>query len=226
MSWARLSLIAASAGALVLSTWLYGQIRQVDDAALRDIAITGQEWVSYNGGWKEQRYSPLMQINASNVSQLGLAWSLEIPSAAGNQTNRHEATPLFFDGMIYSIGPWSVVYAVDARTGKLVWSQNPDVNQQLWASRICCGVVNRGVALYEGKVLAPVVDGRMRAYDAKTGRVVWETRVTDVRFPYTITMAPRVIKGGKVIVGVSGGEYGLRGYFDAYDVNTGQRAAL
>jgi PQQ-dependent dehydrogenase (methanol/ethanol family) len=219
----RFFLSAVSVAVLGYSTWVAAQGRRVEESVLQHAHRTGLEWVSYNGGWTEQRYSPLMGINSSNVAKLGLAWRVEIPSAGGNQTNRHEATPLYFDGLIYSIAPWSVVYAVDARTGKIVWSQNPDVNQQLWASRICCGVVNRGLALYEDKVIAPVVDGRLRAYDAKTGRIVWETRVTDVRFPYTITMAPRVIKGGRVIVGVSGGEYGLRGYFDAYDANTGQR---
>ena len=90
------------------------------------------------------------------------------------------------------------MYAVDARTGKEIWRQDPDVNQQVWQSRICCGVVNRGIALYQGKIIAPVVDGRLRALDAESGRVLWETRVSPDNMPYTITMAPRVIKGGKV----------------------------
>lgn len=88
----------------------------------------------------------------------------------------------------------------------------------------CCGVANRGLALYEGKVIAAVVDGRLRALDAATGKLVWEARVSPENMPYTITMTLRVIKGGKVIIGVSGGEYGVRGFFDAYDVNTGKRA--
>src|SRR5207253_10899814 len=119
---------------------------------------------------------------------------------------------------------WGVVYAVDARTGKEMWHQDPEVNQQVWQSRICCGVVNRGIALYQGKVIAPAVDGRLRALDAETGKIVWETRVSPENQAYTITMAPRVIKGGKVIIGVSGGEYGARGFFDAYDAETGQKA--
>ncbi len=128
------------------------------------------------------------------------------------------------DGVLYSIAPWSVVYAVDARTGKELWRSDPEVNQEIWQSRICCGVVNRGIALYKDMVIAPVVDGRMRALDAKTGRPIWETRVTPANMSYTFTMAPRVIKGGKVIIGASGGEYAVRGMFAAVDAATGKIA--
>jgi PQQ-dependent dehydrogenase (methanol/ethanol family) len=208
------------------ATWIAvaQQPRQVDDAALRNAGRNSGEWLTYNLGWSEQRYSPLDEINAQNVNRLGLAYYVDIPAAQGNPQNRQEGTPLVHNGIIYSIAPWSVVYAADARTGKEVWHQDPDVNQQVWQSRICCGVVNRGIALYEDKVIAPVVDGRLRALDAATGKVVWETRVSPDNMAYTITMAPRVIKGGKIIVGVSGGEYGVRGFFDAYDAATGKRA--
>jgi quinohemoprotein ethanol dehydrogenase len=198
--------------------------RRVDDELLRDGSRTGEEWISYAVNWSEQRYSPLSQINADNVKRLGLAWSYDIPLAPGNPQTHQEGTPLVFNGVLYSITPWSVVYAVDVRTGKELWHQDPDVNQQVWQSRICCGVVNRGIALYEGKVIAPVVDGRLRALDTATGKLVWETRVSPETQAYTITMAPRVIKGGKVIIGVSGGEYGIRGFFSAYDVETGKLA--
>ena len=209
-----------------LATWiaLAQQPRKIDDAALRDAARTGDEWISYNLGWSEQRYSQLNQITPQNVNRLGLAWYTDIPSARGNPQNRQEGTPLVYNGMIYSIAPWSVVYAVDARTGKETWHSDPDVNQQVWQSRICCGVVNRGIAMYGDKIIAPVVDGRLRALDAATGKLVWESRVSPANMAYTITMAPRVIKGGKVIIGVSGGEYGVRGFFDAYDVETGKLA--
>ena len=200
------------------------QSRKVDEAALRDAGKTGEEWISYNVNWSEQRYSPLKQIDATNVSRIGLAWSVDIPAAPGPAQNRQEGTPLFFNGVLYSITPWSVVYAVDVRTGKELWHQDPEVNQQVWQSRICCGVVNRGIALYEGKVIAPVVDGRLRGLDAETGKIVWETRVSPETQPYTITMAPRVIKGGKIIIGLSGGEYGVRGFFSAFDAETGKEA--
>src|SRR5262249_59825495 len=123
--------------------------------------------------------------------RIGVAWSSEIPAAPGPAQNRQEATPLVFNGILYSITPWSVVYAVDARTGKELWHSDPEVNQQIWQSRICCGVVNRGIALYQGKVIAPVVDGRLRALDVETGKIVWESVVSPGALPYLITMAPR-----------------------------------
>ena len=217
--------LLGTAAALALTTWLSAaqQSRQVNDDALAYAGSTGEEWISYNVNWKEQRYSPLAQINENNVERLGLAWSYEIPAAAGNPQNRQEATHLVHNGVLYSIAPWSVVYAVDARTGEEIWHVDPEVDQAVWQSRICCGVVNRGIALYEGKVIAPVVDGRLRALDEETGELLWETRVSPDDQPYTITMAPRVIRGGRVIIGVSGGEYGVRGFFDAYDVNTGDQ---
>ena len=206
-------------------TMMAQQPRKVDDALLKEAIKTGNEWVSYNGSWMEQRFSPLNQINASNVSRLGLAWYADLPVAAsGGGGNRHEGTPLVFNGVIYSITPWSIVYAIDAKSGKEVWHSDPEVNQQIWASRICCGVVNRGIAMYNNMIIAPVVDGWLRGLDMATGRQIWETRVSPANMAYTITMAPRVIKGGKVIVGVSGGEYGVRGFFDAYDVETGKQA--
>jgi PQQ-dependent dehydrogenase (methanol/ethanol family) len=200
-------------GITVLAAWtmLAQQPRQVNDTLLKTGSKSGEEWVSYGGSWSEQRYSPLKQIEASNIQRLGLAWSYDIPLAPGNSQTHQEGTPLIFNGVLYNITPWSVVYAVDLR-------------KQVWQSRICCGVVNRGVALYQGKVIAPVVDGRLRTLDAATGRILWETRVSPANMPYTITMAPRVIKGGKIIIGVSGGEYGIRGFFSAYDVKDGRMA--
>src|SRR5262249_54443352 len=144
----------------LLWTGLAQQRRQVDDAALKTGSKSGQEWISYGVNWAEQRFSPLKEIDASNVSQLGLAWSAEIPVASGNPQTHQEQTPLVFNGMLYGITPWSVAYAIDLRTHKEVWRADPEVDQQIWQSRICCGVVNRGIALYQGKVIAPVVDGR------------------------------------------------------------------
>ena len=154
----------------------------------------------------------------------GLAWTYDIPYAPGSFQVHQEATPLVFNNVLYSITPWSIVYAVNLKTHEELWHSNPQVNQQVWQSRICCGVVNRGLALYQGMVIAPAVDGRLRALDAVTGKLIWETRVSPETQAYSITMAPRVIKGGKVIVGVSGGEYGIRGFFSAFDAMTGKLA--
>ena len=164
----------------MLAAWIATaqQPRRVDDTLLKTGSKTGDEWVAYGVNWSEQRYSPLKQINDSNVGRLGLAWSYDIPLAPGNPQTHQEGTPLVFNGVLYSITPWSIVYAVDLRTGKEIWRADPEVNQQVWQSRICCGVVNRGIAMYEGKIIAPVVDGRLRALDAATGRILWETRVS------------------------------------------------
>jgi quinohemoprotein ethanol dehydrogenase len=217
----RVVLLAAAAFGFVV---MAQRPRQVDDALLKSGSKTGEEWVSYGVNWSEQRYSPLDQINASNINRLGLAWTYDIPVAPGNFQAHQEATPLVFNGVLYSITPWSIVYAVDLRTRKEIWRSDPEVNQQVWQSRICCGVVNRGIALYQGKVIAPAVDGRLRALDQATGKILWETRVSPENMAYTITMAPRVVKGGKVIIGVSGGEYAIRGFFAAFDVQTGKLA--
>jgi PQQ-dependent dehydrogenase (methanol/ethanol family) len=193
---------------------------KVDDAALRNVAQgKGEEWLSYGFTPQETRYTPLNQINASNVSRLGLAWSVEVGSGGGGQ----EATPLVHNGVIFSITQWSVVFAVDARTHKEKWRWDPEVNQTAVRSKICCGVVQRGVALYDGKVIAPAIDGRLFALDEETGRPVWETRVAYPQENYTITMAPRIAQG-KAIIGVSGAEYPVRGFIAAYDAKTGAQA--
>ena len=128
------------------------QRKQVDDAALKTGSKTGDEVIAYGGNWAEQRYSPLDQINASNVSQLKPAWTTEIPVAPGTPAQTHqENTPLVFNGVLYGITPWSIVYAVDLHTHKEIWRADPEVDQAIWQSRICCGVVNRGIALYQGK---------------------------------------------------------------------------
>jgi quinohemoprotein ethanol dehydrogenase len=163
----RLVLFAAAAGGFVA---MAQRPRQVDDSLLKSGSKTGGEWVSYGVNWSEQRYSPLDQINVSNIGKLSLAWTYDIPVAPGNFQVHQEGTPLVFNGVLYSITPWSIVYAVDLRTGKELWRSDPEVNQQVWQSRICCGVVNRGIALYQGKVIAPAVDGRLRALDQATVR--------------------------------------------------------
>ena len=131
--------------------------------------------------------------------------------------------PLEWNGNIYAISNWSVVISIDARTGKERWRWDPEVNQTAVRPRICCGIVNRGIAIYQGKVIAPVIDGRLVALDGENGKPVWEARVAYPQDNYTITMAPRIAKG-KVIVGVSGAEYPVRGFFSAFDANTGAQA--
>ncbi len=194
------------------------QPRRVDDAALRK-ADSGEEWLTYGLSQSETRFSRLADINTHNVGLLVPVWSFELGSGGGGQ----EATPLVWNGNLYVITNWSVVIAIDARTGLERWRTDPQVNQIAVRPEICCGVVNRGLALYRGLVIAPVIDGRLRALDAEDGTVVWESRVAFPQDHYTITMAPRIAKG-KVIVGVSGSDRPTRGFFDAYDALTGRRA--
>ncbi|HLH44960.1 MAG TPA: PQQ-dependent dehydrogenase, methanol/ethanol family [Bryobacteraceae bacterium] len=195
------------------------QARRVDDVALRNAGKSGDEWLTYGGSPAETRYSPLNLINASNVGRLGLEWSYDLGKGGGNQ----EATPLFWNGTIYGITNWSIVFALEARTGRERWRWDPEVNQNAVRPKICCGVVNRGIAIYQGKIIAPIIDGRLVALDAESGRPVWEARVGYPQENYTITMAPRIAKG-KVIVGVSGSEYPVRGFFSAFDAETGRFA--
>ena len=204
--------------ALLALPMLAQQAKTVDDAALKNAGTSGQEWLTYGFTQGETRYSPLDQINAGNVKRLGLAWWYDLGPGGGGQ----EATPLVWNGTIYGITNWSVVFAVDARTGKERWRWDPEVNQAAVRPSICCGVVNRGIAIYQNLVIAPVIDGRMEALDLETGKPVWEARVAWSQDEYTITMAPRVASG-KVIVGVSGGDHPKRGFFDAYDALTGRR---
>src|SRR5678815_5158083 len=149
-----------SAIGLIAATWIVvGQTRRVDDATLRNYSKAGDEWLTYGLTPGETRYSPLKQIDTTNVSRLGLAWSYDVGQGGGNQ----EATPLFWNGGLYGITNWSVVFAGEARTGKERWRWDPEVNQTTVRPKICCGVVNRGIAIYDGKIFAPVIDGRLQA---------------------------------------------------------------
>src|SRR5436305_14787756 len=202
---------------LLFATWIAAaqQTRRIDDLALRNAGKTGEEWLTYGLTPGETRYSPLKQIDTSSVSRLGLAWSYDVGQGGGNQ----EATPLFWNGALYGITNWSVVFSVDARTGKERWRWDPEVNQTAVRPKICCGVVHRGMAIYQGKIIVPVVDGSHDDLDAESGKPLWESRVAYPQNNYSITMAPRIAKG-KVIIGASGGEYAVRGLFHAYDAMT------
>ncbi|HEY8521407.1 MAG TPA: PQQ-dependent dehydrogenase, methanol/ethanol family [Gammaproteobacteria bacterium] len=187
----------------------------VDDAALVAAAQSGEEWLTYGRDYAETRFSPLDQIDARNVRRLGLAWYYDTGSLRGL-----EATPLVADGVLYATTSWSNVFALDARTGRELWRWDARADRARGA-RACCDVVNRGVALYEGKVFVGVIDGRLVALDADTGEVVWEVQTTPTDQPYTITGAPRVYDG-KVLIGNGGAELGVRGFVSAYDANTGE----
>jgi len=180
-------------------------------------AATSEEWPSYGLDYSETRFSKLSQISTDNVARLGLAWTYDLGSTRGV-----EATPLVVDGIMYVTASWSVVHAINVRTGKQLWTFDPQVPRSA-GGKGCCDVVNRGVAVYEGKVFVGAFDGRLIALDAASGAKLWEedTRLSPDS-PATITGAPRVYKG-KVISGNGGAELGLRGYITAYDASSGKK---
>ncbi|MGH6750842.1 MAG: PQQ-binding-like beta-propeller repeat protein, partial [Bradyrhizobium sp.] len=190
----------------------------VDGASIKANTATSNDWPTIGLDYAETRFSKLNQINTDNVKKLGLVWSYPLESSRGV-----EATPVVVDGIMYQTASWSVVHAIDARTGKRLWSYDPKVDREK-GYKGCCDVVNRGVALWKGKVFVGVYDGRLVALDAVTGKVAWEKdTVVSKEHSYTITGAPRVFNG-KVVIGNGGAEYGARGYVTAYDAETGNQA--
>ena len=180
---------------------------------------TPENW--YAGGRDKDGtyFSPLTQINAANVDRLGFAWSYDM----GEPKRGQEATPVVIDGVMYTSGTWGYVYAVDAATGKQLWRFDPKADLQAGRNP-CCDLVNRGVAVWKGKVYVASVDGRLHALDASTGKESWSAdTIVDHKLPYSSTGAP-VIAGKVVIIGNSGGDMGhgaVRGYVSAYDLESG-----
>lgn len=166
--------------------------------------------------WSEQRFSPLTQIDDTNVGRLGLAWYADLNTYRGV-----EGTPLEIDGVLYNVSAWDVTTAYDATTGKVLWTYDPKVPLE-WARLACCGPVSRGVAAWKGKIIIAALDGRLIALDARTGKPVWITQTLDPGEPLSITGAPR-IADGQVVIGNGGGDFGARGYISAYDAETGRQ---
>jgi PQQ-dependent dehydrogenase (methanol/ethanol family) len=204
--------------------------KPVDDKALKNAGKNADEWLTNGHDLGDQRYSPLKQIDTSNASRLGLAWYYDTGSSPGTV----ETTPIIANGMMYGTGTWGILYALDARTGQQKWTWDPKVGHQNFppgssgkpdrqrtGPSMCCGPANRGVALYEGKVIVGTPDAHLVALNAETGKIVWDTLTADPDADYSITGAPIIAKG-KVIIGNGGGEYAVRGYVSAYDANTGK----
>lgn len=214
----------AGASALAVAVWL-GTVAAdapmkgaaaVDTARLMNAENDPANWITHGGTYNEQRFSRLDQVTDANVGKLGLAWYYDLDTNRGQ-----EATPLVIDGVMYTTTAWSKVVALDAATGKELWTFDPKVPGERGRSA-CCDVVNRGLAAYQGRLYLGTLDGRLIALDAATGKPVWSVVTVDQSRPYTITGAPRVIKG-KVIIGNGGAELGVRGYVTAYDTATGKQ---
>jgi quinohemoprotein ethanol dehydrogenase len=180
-------------------------------------------WMSLGRNFMQQQHSTLDKIHTGNVKDLGFAWEFETNSNRGKVFRGLEATPIVVDGIMYTSGAWSQVYALDAKTGKQIWRYDPGVDGN-YARRACCDVVNRGVQVWKGKVYIGTLDGYLVCLDAATGKVLWkEDTFVDRKKFYTITSAPQIAKD-KVIIGNSGGEFDARGYITAYELETGKFA--
>jgi quinohemoprotein ethanol dehydrogenase len=190
---------------------------QVDENAL--LNPPAGEWLTYGRDYQETHYSPLGQITTANVSRLATAWTWDIPKTGA----RLEATPIVHDGIIYATGAYSFVFALDARTGEEVWHWDPAIAQGNGQPSFCCGAVNRGVAIYGDKIFVGLLDGRLVALNKDTGAMEWSVQTTPRGADYSITGAPRIVKGN-VVIGNGGAEYGVRGYVTAYDAETGRQA--
>ena len=180
------------------------------------------QWLALGRTYQGARFSPLTQITADNVSSLGFAWEYEVRSRRGRVEHGQEATPIVVDGVLYASGPWGSAFAVDAKTGEERWRYDPEVDGS-YNRRACCDVVNRGLQVWKGKVYVATLDGFLVALDASTGEEVWKVDTfvdRDTRF-YTITSPPQIAKD-VVVIGNSGGEFGVRGYITAYDLETGE----
>ena len=194
-----------------------GGVRPVDGERIEGADREPGNWLSHGRTYDEQRFSPLEQINSGNIGSRGLAWYYDFPTRRGP-----EATPIVVDGTMYTTGSWSMIYAHHAGSGELKWIYNPQVPRE-WAVHLCCDVVNRGVAIWGDSIYSGTLDGRLLALDAATGTLKWSVQTTDPSLPYSITGAPRVVKG-KVLIGNGGAEFGVRGYVSAYDASRGDLA--
>jgi alcohol dehydrogenase (cytochrome c) len=180
-----------------------------------------QNWLTYYGAYNGQRYSTLDQINTENVKRIGPAWVFQAGTTgliAGSSTYSFEAAPIVVDGVMFLSGWDGWVWALDAKTGVEIWRYKHAVPFDV---SLCCGNVNRGVAVAQGKVLFVTANARLLALDATTGKRVWDRTYGDVRAAESATLAPLVVKN-MVIVGSSGGEFGVRGHLDAFDLDTGE----
>ena len=206
IAWALVLLLAA--GASVNAQVGFNRILQADREP--------QNWLTYSGNLSGWRYSPLTQVTPANVKNLELQWVFQTRAPA-EANEKFEATPLVVDGVMYTVMAPNHVVALDAVTGRMFWTYSPTISP---LARVCCGRVNRGLAILGDTLFMGTIDGHLIALDAKTGRPVWDKAVVNPELGYSFTLAPLIIKD-KVIVGPSGGEYGIRGFVAAFNAATG-----
>jgi alcohol dehydrogenase (cytochrome c) len=203
----------------VVLSWLFGFFAvlahsQVTFERLLNSSKEPQNWLTYSGDYAGRRFSPLDQINAANAHSLTAKWVFQTPA-----TGKLETTPLVADGILYATAQDDRAFALDARTGRPIWLYQHQLPGDI---RPCCGRVNRGLAILGDKVFLGTLDAHVIALDTKTGSVIWDVVAADYRVGYSFTVAPLAVRN-LVVIGVSGGEYGVRGFIDAYDAATGAR---
>ena len=199
---------------LTFSTVITSAHGQVTFERLVNSSKEPQNWLTYSGDYAGHRFSSLDQINTTNAPSLVAKWVYQTAA-----TGKFETTPIVADGILYATGQDNRAFALDARTGRLLWLYQRQLPADI---RPCCGRVNRGLAILGDKVFMGTLDAHVVALDAKTGNVVWDIAAVDYRDGYSFTLAPLAVKN-LIVLGVSGGEYGIRGFIDAYDANTGER---
>jgi len=189
---------------------------QVSGERLLNAESEPGNWLLYHGDYDGHRHSELTQITTANVDTLELKWIWQVRTRDGSP-EKFEATPLYVDGVLYTVAPPNDVVALDPKSGRVFWNFNytPSVD-----ARVCCGRVNRGLAIHGNKLIMGAIDGHLMALDTRDGRKIWDISIGDPKLGYSLTVAPLVI-GNKVIVGPAGGEFGIRGFIAAYDVESG-----
>ena len=214
---AILLLLAGPAGCVSRDTHPDSASRPVTEERLRAAPATPEGWLSYGRDWSNRRYVPLTEINRQTVAGLRKIWEYD-PGIMFRRSIHNESTPIVVDGLLIYTDLKDLVIALDVRTGRERWRYQPD----LGAAALCCGVVNRGVAVYGDRVYLATLDARVIALDRQTGKLAWDVPAAAPAEGYSFTMAP-LAADGKIIVGASGGEFGIRGFVDAYDPATGKR---
>ena len=207
-------MIRASVVILAASFFGLSAMGQVTSARLLNSSKEPQNWLTYSGDYAGHRFSPLDQVTTGNVKSLVAKWVYQTGA-----TGKFETTPLVVDGILYGTAPDNRAFALDAHSGRPIWLYQRQLPADI---RPCCGRINRGVAILENKVFMGTLDAHVIALDAKTGSVLWDVAAINYKLGYSFTLAPLVVKN-LVVLGVSGGEYGVRGFIDAYDADTGER---
>jgi alcohol dehydrogenase (cytochrome c) len=187
---------------------------QVSYERLLGAAQDPQNWLTYSGRYASWRYSALKQINTGSASRLAMQWAFQV-----SDLGQFETSPIEVDGVLYGTGQNNRAFALDARTGRAIWRYQRNLPDKL---QPCCGMVNRGFAILGTRLFMATLDAHVIALDTKTGNLIWDVTAADYRQGYTLTVTPLAVKN-EVIIGASGGEYGIRGFVDAYDAATGRR---